>query len=316
MKNKIYVILGPTCSGKTSLSLNICKELNGEIISADSRQIYKFMDVGTGKVSVGGRNSAEKVKRCDSVWNINGINVWGYDLITPDKYFSSFDFGVFALPKIAEILSKDKKVFITGGTGFYIDTLTGRVKPSFVEPNFELRQNLSGLSADELGEKLKILDRCAYDKIDKKNTVRLVRAIEKSLVKASMRNTAVEKTLQYIKNVEFIHIGLRASREYLYKRADSWVENIWKDGLIGETEGLINMGYKDSSKMNGLIYKTVLEFLEGILSAEKAIERIKFDMHSYIRRQQTYFKKNNDVVWFDIDKESFKENIYNFINHG
>jgi tRNA dimethylallyltransferase len=303
--NKVFVILGPTSSGKTSLSLDLCKKYNGEIISADSRQIYKYMDIGTGKVPT---SKEEGVTKKDLVWNFNGINIWGYDLLKPDVFFSSYEYTLFALPKITELIEKEKTVFITGGTGFYIDTLTGKVTPSLVEPDFGLREELKNLTADELVKRLKLLDEEVLTKIDTQNPIRLIRAIEK----ASKKIINVNK-LPYITDAKFYLIGLNAPRELLFSRADSWAEKIWNNGLIEETESLLKMGYKKSPKLKGLVYKSVVDFLDKKLGGVEALQRIKFDLHGYIRRQQTYFNKNKDIAWFDISKENYPKNIYNFI---
>src|SRR4030042_4789177 len=142
-KSKVYIILGPTSSGKTSLAVNLCKKFNGEIISADSRQVYKNMDIGTGKLPI---NSNATVVKGDEKWTIDGVNIWGYDLTTPDKFFSGYDFALFALNKAAELLKAEKTVFLVGGTGFYIDLFTGNVKPSTIKPNFEMRKELENLT--------------------------------------------------------------------------------------------------------------------------------------------------------------------------
>jgi len=303
--NKVFVILGPTSSGKTSLSLDLCKKYDGEILSADSRQIYKYMDIGTGKIPA---LEKDEIVKKDLVWNFNGINIWGYDLVKPDKFFSSYEYALFALPKIRELLKEKKNVFITGGTGFYIDTLTRRITPSLIEPDFELREELKNMSAEELVERLKIFDREVLTKIDIQNPIRLIRAIEK----ASQKNINPDK-LPYLENVKYYLLGLNAPRELLFSRVDSWGEKTWNNGLIEETESLLKMGYKESPKLKGLVYKSVVDYLDKKLGGSQALQRIKFDLHSYIRRQQTYFNKNKDIVWFDISKENYKENIYNFI---
>ena len=308
VKQNVFIITGPTSSGKTSLALEMCKRFKGEIISADSRQVYKYMDIGTGKVPVNSKIKIEKGERC---WKLDGIKVWGYDLVTPDQYFSGYDFADFALKKAKEIFESGKNVFIVGGTGFYLDLLTGRMKPSNVKPDFDLRDELESLSLFELQERLKGIDRKAFEKIDQNNKARLVRAIEKKL-SAEVR----EAPLPYLQNVDYVWIGLTSERELLYKRADSWVDEIWDGGLISEVNNLCGMGYGDSRKLKGLVYKTVLDYLNEKLLDEDAKNRIKFDIHSYIRRQQTWFKKNNDIYWVDISQDDFKEIIYNKIKEN
>jgi tRNA dimethylallyltransferase len=303
--DKVFVILGPTSSGKTSLSLNLSKKYDGEIVSADSRQIYKFMDLGTGKVPV---TSKKKIVKGDFVWKIDNINIWGYDLVKPDGFFSSYDYALFSLQKIRDIAKEKKNVFLTGGTGFYIDMVSERIIPSLVEPDFGLREELSGLNTNELITKLKTLDEGVLGKIDAKNPVRLIRAIE-----MLMKSKVNLRELPYLENAKFYYVGLIAPREFLYLRADNWAEAVWKAGLIKETESLIQMGYGASPKLKGLIYKSAVGFINKAIDESIALQRIKFDLHAYIRRQQTYFKKNPDIVWFDVSKENCKENIYNYI---
>lgn len=301
----IFIILGPTSSGKTSLALDLCKKFNGEIISADSRQVFKYMDIGTGKLPVG---SDIEVEKQNENWVLDGIRVWGYDLATPDKYFSGVDFAEFALTKAREIKEKGKNIFVVGGTGFYIDIFTGKVKPSKVQPDFDIRKSLEQLSLEALQTKLSELNPKVFEKIDKQNKVRLVRAIEKELSKKIS-----EIDLPYLKNTEFIFIGLNAPREKLYKKADLWVENIWDGGLIEETKKLLELGYEKSPKLHGLVYKTALSFIRGECTREDAIQQTKYDVHSYIRRQLTYFRKNQNISWVDITQDGFREIIYNRI---
>jgi len=301
----IFIILGPTSSGKTSLALDMCKRFNGEIVSADSRQVFKFMDIGTGKVPV---RSKIKIERVDKFWILDGIKVWGYDLTTPDQYFSGYDFANFSLTKAREIIEDGKSVFLVGGTGFYIDLFTGKMKPSKVKPDLEFRKSLEILSLSELQSKLKSLNSKAFAKIDQKNKVRLIRAVEKEL---SVDTN--EESLPYLEGFNFIHFGLSAPKEFFYKRADSWVEEIWNNGLVNEVTSLLDRGYGESTKLRGLVYKTVLDLLDKKISENDAIQRIKFDIHAYIRRQLTWFKKNKKIEWVDISKDDFKEIIYNKI---
>lgn len=299
---KVFVILGPTSSGKTSIAIELCKKFNGEIISADSRQIFKYMDIGTGKIPVG---SDIKVEKKSDHWVLDGVKVWAYDLADPNQYFSGYDFSIFALRKAREILDSGKNVFLVGGTGFYIDLFTGRVKPSNVLPDEELRSSLSEMSLDELGEKLEKLNPEIFEKIDKQNKHRLIRAIEREL-----SEKVNEKPLPYL-DCEFSFIGLRAPREVLYKKADLWNEKVWENGLIDEVRELISKGYGSSSKLQGLVYKQVVQFLNEKISKDEAMTRSKFDLHKYIKRQETYFKKNTDIEWTDVSEDGYKKIIYN-----
>lgn len=302
---KVYILVGPTSSGKTSLALDVCKKFNGEIISADSRQVCKYMDIGTGKVPM---RSDVQIEKGDGFWKLDGITIWGYDLVAPNQYFSGFDFADFALKKARDISDRGKKAFLVGGTGFYIDLFTGRMEPSKVRPNLELREGLEVLSLRELQERLKKFNPDAFRSIDIKNKARLVRAIEKSV--GSEKN---EIGLEYLEDSEFVWMGLTADRKFLYQRADRWVDEVWNGGLVEEVKSLLKKGYGNSRKLKGLVYKTILDFLDGKIASDKTVERIKFDVHAYIRRQQTWFKKNEKIQWFDISKDDFEEIIYNKI---
>ena len=293
--NKVYVVLGPTCSGKTSVALDLCRSMDGEIVSADSRQIYKYMDIGTGKFPFGEHN-------------VN-VKIWGYDLVVPGKYFSVVDYVNFAVKKVKEILKEGKKVFIVGGTGFYVDVLTGRQEITGYAPNFVLREQLENKSVEELLSYLKSINSNKTLNIDIKNKVRLIRAIEKVLTKKSNYTSLVNS----LNNVNFKFIGLQSDRGFLYNKVDGWVNWIWENGLIEEVKGLINNGYKETHQMKGLIYKDAVDFIDKKTLAKEAIQRTKFGLHSYIRRQQTWFKKNDQIKWFDIKDKKLSENVQNFV---
>jgi len=301
--SKVYIILGPTSSGKTSLALKLANDFNGEIISVDSRQMYTYMDIGTGKLPI---KSDIKIEKQSSHWIMNGIPVWGYDLVAPDKFFSAYDFSVFALEKAKDLLDMGKNVFLVGGTGFYIDIFTNRVTPSNTEPDFELRSNLEKLSLRELQKKAEAL---SIIHIDINNPVRLIRSIENSIGNKKNLNP-----LPYLEDVEFIYIGLIAPNSYLYERADLWVDTIWKNGLVNEVKNLLSLGFGNSLKLQGLVYKTVISFLSGEVDQPTAMQLIKYDIHAYIRRQLTYFKRNKSICWFDISTGDYIQNVYNLVN--
>lgn len=306
MSKKVFVIAGPTSSGKTSLALDLCKKLNGEIISADSRQIYKYMDIGTGKVPL---NSPLTIEKHSDFWSLDGVNVWGYDLAEPGTYFSVYDFSLYALKKAGELLKMNKTVFITGGTGFYIDVVTGAKTVSGVKPNQKLRDNLEKLTTEELARRLTSLNIAAYEKIDKNNRSRLIRALEIAVSKDFSSSP-----LPYLKNVAYVYIGLKTDRQSLYKRADLWLEQIWHNGLLAEeVTSLIDKSYENTPQLNGLIYKTAKSFLKSEISENEAIKRCKYDLHAYIRRQETWFKANKNIKWFDISEPDYTDAVSEYI---
>ncbi len=298
LRRKITVICGPTSTGKTTLALRLCQEHGGKIISADSRQIYKYMDVGTGKLPVG---TNIKIERGEKKWMAGGINIWGYDLVKPDEYFSGYDYTKFALDLIPKIPGN---VFVVGGTGFYLDMLTGRIKPSLAEPDFTLRAELEKKSLEELVEEFRLLSQDKSITVDTKNRVRVIRALEK-LKTGHTQNLP----LNYLTNIEFIFWGLTAPRDFLYGRADKWTDEIWANGLVKEYQKLVELGYQNSPKLSGLIYKSVKDLVEGRQAKFEAIQRTKFALHAYIRRQQTWFRRNKNIKWFDISSSNFLEDI-------
>lgn len=287
----ITIITGPTSSGKTSLALELCKKINGIIISADSRQIYKYMDIGTGKLPL--RETYHVEKKAGS-WKMDGVEIYGYDLVNPGEYFSAVDFREFALNRIEEErLGKNRKILVVGGTGFYTDVLTGIKTVSHVKPDLKLRSALNEKDLPTLLSQLSSLNKNVYDKIDKQNKVRVIRALEIELHKT------VFPTPLPSNNFNFEYIGLFSSRENLYSRADLWVENIWKSGLIEEYINIKNK-FGEVHQLNGLIYKNVRSYIDHDLSLSEAIQTCKYDIHAYIRRQQTWFKKNDKINWVEL----------------
>lgn len=303
---KIPVILGPTSSGKTGLGLRLCKEFNGEIISADSRQVYKFMDVGTGKIPV---NRELTVERNDDFWLLEGVKVWGYDLVTPDEDFSAYDFAQFGLPIAKALTEKSKVPFLVGGTGLYIDFFTHRIKNLGGPPDLELRKKLEKETLQSLQDNVTSLN-IELNNSEFNNRQRLIRILERNLT------TKSPILLPYLEGVEFVFIGLTASRDFLYKRVGGWVDSIWKDdAIVAEVSALVSLGYGGSCRLSGLIYGCAKDFLGSKKSRVDAIQETKFDLHAYIRRQQTYFKRNKAIKWFDVDQDNLDENVYNYIKN-
>jgi len=312
MLNKTIVILGPTCTGKTSLALNLCQRFDGAIISADSRQVVRLMDIGTGKVPAG--ENDRRLEKRDDKWIMDGVNIFGYNLVNPDDYFSAYGFVKYCqeiFPRAWDDGAKKshdgKNVFLVGGTGFYIDAVTGRTPLESIGPNMELRKSLEKLSTEELAKKLRELDESTYKTIDTKNPVRLIRAIEKvsrrgSRLSPPAPRIAVEPTL----------IGLTAEREVLYSRADTWVDTIFNEKLFEEVK-LIQARFPKSHRLNGLIYKSAVDYLNGVTDLGASKQKAKYAMHAYIRRQQTWFKRNPEIKWFDITQKNFDADITSIV---
>lgn len=300
-KREIVAIVGPTSSGKTELAIKLCKKYDREIISADSRQIYEYMDIGTNKTP-----QNRDYKKYHGFWEIDNIRVWGYDLITPDKEYSAFKY-VRYVNSILPNINLKKKIFIVGGSGFYLDCLIGKIRLERAGKSGGLRKDLNKKTTNEL---LQILKDLRFDQpanFDINNRVRLIRAIEK--LQSPILNKEGKATK---KSTDFITgnittksiIGLTAPREYLYDRADAWVDYIWGDNFYSELQGLISRGYDNYPAFQGLIYKQGLNYYKGLNSLEETLSLSKFAVHAYIRRQQTWFKRNKDIIWFDLSNGS------------
>lgn len=290
------VLVGPTSSGKTGLGLELGRNNPKiEIISADSRQVFKYMDIGTGKIP---QDNSHTVVKNQNYWTIDGVKIWGYDLVSPADYFSAYDFASFARIKITDIHARGNIPLVIGGTGFFVDALTGRINLLAAAPNLKFREELNQLSLEAALSKLKELNEADFHKIDQKNKLRVIRAIERNILPNVANQITTELT--------FTYYGLFDERESLYSRVDRWAEGVWGDLLFNEVKSLISLGYKDSIPLKGLVYKTALSYLNGAIGSVEGLERVKFDLHAYIRRQQTWFKKNDSITWLNVP--DFREN--------
>jgi len=281
---KIIVILGPTASGKTSLSIKIAKAFNGEVISSDSRQIYKFMDIGTAKV---------KPKEEE------GVKHYMLDVATPDKQFTLADFVDGSKRCIDEIHKKGKIPLIVGGTGLYIRAICDNYKIPRIEPNYKLRQQLQAELAQHgveyLHDKLKKVDPEAAKNIHPNNTRYVVRALE---INEAIGN---KKDLKSKPVYDVLKIGITMDREKLYDRINRRVYDQIDEGLVNETKTLLQKGYSEKSpSMSSLGYPEMIKFIKGEMSLEEAIELLQTNTRHYAKRQMTWFNKEKDVNWIEI----------------
>ena len=290
----MIIITGPTSSGKTSLALKLAEKLGGEIVSADSRQIYKYMDIGTGKVPVGTAKD-----------EINKAKIHMYDVVNPDQEYSSFQYATDA----REIIKNIKFPIIVGGTGFYIDSLASDHLEFKVESDNKIRDELSEKSFLELVEMIPEDYFYTWNNSDRYNPARIIRAIQIFRQTGKWPDKSRKPADPSENN---LIIELTAPREVLYERVDKWAENIWIP-LIEETKNLIAKGYENTAPMNGIIYKTAKEFIKGEVKQEKALELIKFDLHKYIRRQQTWFRRYKNSIKVDITESSFGTRVLSLV---
>ncbi|MDU6534141.1 MAG: tRNA (adenosine(37)-N6)-dimethylallyltransferase MiaA [Intestinibacter bartlettii] len=305
--NKIPLIIltGPTAVGKTDLSIKLSKSLNAEIISADSMQIYKYMDIGSAKVTKE---------------EMDGVVHYMIDEVTPDVPFSVSEFQMRSEKYIEEINKKGKNVLITGGTGLYLNSLIYNMDFAKSNANNEIRekleQELAENGIDYMHEKLRGLDEEAANRIHKNNTKRVIRAIEVCMSGQKMNDFS--KDLRYNEKYKPIIIVLNRDREVLYQRINKRVDIMLENGLLDEVKELLKMGYtKDMISMQGIGYKEMIKYLDGEYTYDEAIEIIKRDSRRYAKRQLTWFKRYQDAKWFDLDKyqdiEILKEDIINHI---
>ena len=280
MKPKIIIILGPTATGKSDIAVQIAKKFNGEIISADSRQVYKGMDLGSGKIT----------KK-----EMAGIPHYLLDVVKPKTFFSVVKYKKLAEKAIKKIISKGKTPIICGGTGYYIDSIVKNIELPKVELNKKLRIKLEKLSTEKLFEMLKKLSPSRAQNIDKYNKVRLIRAIE--IAKALGEVPAIiERPNMY----DFIFIGLDTKDTILKERIAIRLIKRIKLGMIEEIERLHKQGVSwKRLEFFGLEYKQTALFLQKKITGEQMIENLNNEIWHFVKRQRTWFKRNKNIKWFE-----------------
>ena len=297
MKPIVYVIGGPTASGKSKLAVELAKKVNGEIISADSMQIYKEMNIGTAKV-----NKEE----------MQGVQHYLLDFVSPDERYSVSNFKKDAEKAIEEILEKGKTPIVVGGTGLYIDSLIYGIEFQNEEVDLEYREKLNKI-ADEKGleslyKKAQEIDPEAMKKISINDRKRIIRVLE---IYHKTGKTKTEQELQSRKNevkYEYKVFAITMDREKLYERIEKRIDFMIEQGLIEEVKQILEKYHTFPTAMQGLGYKEVVEYLEGSCTKEEMIEKIKKETRHYAKRQLTWFRKNKETIWLDGEK-STDENV-------
>lgn len=290
IKPRVIVIVGPTASGKTSTSIKVAKELNGEIISADSMQIYKDMNIGTAK---------------PSKEEMSGINHYMIDIVSPNEIFNVAKYKEMAEIKIEEILQKGKIPIIVGGTGLYIDSLINGIEFANVTEDLEYRKKLLEKAeiegANALHNELFEIDRESAEKIDVNNVRRVIRALEVYKVTGKTKTQLDRESLKEIK-YDYRLYGIEWEREKLYSRIEERVDIMLKEGLVKEVEMLIGKYNISKTAMQGLGYKEVIEFLKDEISYESMVDKLKMETRRYAKRQLTWFRRNKNITWCNIDE--------------
>lgn len=297
---KIIVIAGPTASGKTGLGIKIAKKLGGEIISADSRQVYKGMDIGTGKPARDKRQGTR-----DKDFRVSGTRHYLFDVVRPDEEFTVALWKEKALSVIKDILKRGRVPIVVGGTGLYIKSLVLNLDIPQVLPNARLRKKLElkiknfGLPA--LYKDLLKLDPGAKGVVDAKNPRRVIRAIEVCLA-TGKPFTTLQRQGEPLFDV--LELGIDFPRKELYKRIDKRVLEMHKTGLLAETKKLLKKYSLRIPAMSGIGYKEAGEYLTKKSNLNEAIERTQLRTHAYARRQLTWFRKDKKIKWIKTQKQA------------
>ena len=311
--NKLLVICGPTATGKTSLALHLAKALEGELVSADSRQVYVGMNIGTGKEipkGFGFRNSDLEIKGSEVGYYSDGdTRIWGYDLVEPSKNFSVGKYLKYTDAIIGDIRKRGKLPILVGGTGLYIKAVVDRIPTAEIPKNKNLRKSLEGKLANELFEILAALDPirvASMNTSDKKNPRRLIRAIE-----VAEYNIHLPKRRNHPKkHLAVLFVGLTAPKKYLFDLVDKRVDARVKFGQEKEVKSLLLSGVSwDSQAVSALGYGQWRKFFEKKAPKRQIIDLWRKDERNYVKRQITWFKRDKRVAWFDISNQGWHKSV-------
>jgi len=299
--NRLLAVVGPTGVGKSRLSLSLARDFGGEIVSADSRQIYRYMDIGTAK---------------PTREELSLIPHHLIDVVNPDEDFSLAQYQKLAYEAIADVQKRGKLPILVGGSGLYVWAVLEGLQIPKVAPDLKLRRNLEGRGSSELYRELVRIDPAAAQKIDPRNVRRIIRALE---VYKGADIPVSQLRLKAKPLYETLIIGLTADRAELYRRIDLRVDEMIRLGLPNEVKGLLAKGYSfNLPAMSGIGYKQVGMYLRGELTLAKAIEQIKFETHRLVRHQYSWFRLKDDRIrWFGIGKEAqIKTMVAKFIGNN
>ena len=296
MKKPLIVLTGPTAVGKTSLSISLAKAVNGEIISADSMQVYKGMDIGSAKI------------RKEEMQGVTHYLVY---ILEPEEEFHIVKFQELAKAALEEIYAKGKIPILVGGTGFYIQAVTRDIDFTQAEQETSYREELEQFAkekgAEYLHEKLREVDSKSAENIHANNVKRVIRALEFYHQNGTPISEHNEEQKQQTSPYNLAYFVLTAPREILYERIDRRVDQMMEEGLLEEVKSLRERGcHRGMVSMQGLGYKEILAYLEGEYPLEEAVRILKRDTRHFAKRQLTWFRREQDVIW--VDKEQFHWN--------
>ncbi len=306
-KPKIIIIAGATASGKTDLAIQIAKQFNGEVISADSRTIYREMNIGTAKPEGKSKALPQAQKKdisdlfSDKPLMVDGVEHWGFNLVDPDDSFTAAQFKEYAEHKIKSILKRGRLPILAGGTGLYLEAVVDNLSFTSIEPNLELRKQLEQLSNEELFSKIEEQDPETADTIDQNNRRRLIRAIE--ILKMSGKPLSKNQNKGQQK-YEALMLAIDVDRELLYERIDERVDKMIAEGLVDEVRSLKEKYGCEVNAMTGIGYRQICAFLSGYMKLADAIEILKQDTRHYAKRQLTWFRRDSRFHWIKNSEEA------------
>ena len=316
--NKLLVICGPTATGKTSLALHLAKVFGGELISADSRQVYKHMDIGTGKEipkDFGFRNSDLEFKGVEVGYYTDGdTRIWGYDLVEPKREFSVAQYIKIADDIIKNIWERGKRPILIGGTGFYIQGIVDGIPTAQIPKNKKLRNLLKGKKVNELFEILAQLNpvkSASMNASDKKNPRRLIRAIEVASWRLEVRDGKLDnRTSHFQLPISTLFIGLTAPKKVLEKKIERRVDERVRQGIENEIKSRLKEGVSwRMQSMTSLGYRQWRDFFEGKKGKDEVINIWKKQEVNFTKRQIAWFKRDKRINWFDITQRDFQKEV-------
>ncbi|MGB7604415.1 MAG: tRNA (adenosine(37)-N6)-dimethylallyltransferase MiaA [Lutisporaceae bacterium] len=295
-KPQIFILVGPTGVGKTDISIELAKALNGEILSADSAQVYKYMDIGTAKANLD---------------EMQGIKHYMIDEIYPDQSFSVAQFRDRAAVYINDITKKGKLPIITGGTGLYINSLLNNLDFTASVGDEGFRQEMQCIvdtkGNDYLYNMLKDIDPDSYSRLHKNDTRRVIRALEVHKFTGKTITYFQEESKKVPARYDYAFVGLTMDRQKLYDRINKRVDIMLDKGLIDEVQRLLDMGYsRELVSMQALGYKEIVQYLMDEITLEEAVFILKRDSRHYAKRQLTWFRRDERIQWFNIDEYTDK----------
>lgn len=303
IKDKLIILAGPTASGKTAVSVDLAKRIGGEIISADSMQIYRGMDIGTAKITAD---------------EMQGVKHYLINVSDPKEDFNIVKFQNMVKCSIEEIKKNGHIPILVGGTGFYIQSIIYDIKFDKEDDNGSIRKVLEEeydkMGADFMYEKLKKIDSISAENIHKNNKKRIIRAIEYFLINNTLISEHNELQRKKTSPYDFRFFVLNPRRDILYDRINKRVDKMVEKGLVDEVKSLIESGLSiDNISMQGIGYKEIVEYLEGNIPLDKAVENIKQNTRHMAKRQVTWFKRERDVIYIDPFEFENNEKIVDYM---